>query len=99
MPVRKNPFYITLIVSVFLYSFKAGEEKKNLSQEVDPPFLTISTPWADSVFNTLSQDERIAQLFMVAAYSNRDEKHENELKDLIENYGIGGLIYFQGGPV
>ncbi len=36
---------------------------------------------------------------MVAAYSNRDAKHEKELLELVKRYKIGGLIFFQGGPV
>jgi beta-N-acetylhexosaminidase len=55
--------------------------------------------WVDSVFQSLSADQRLAQLFMVAAYSNRDEKHLKQLDTLVSQYGIGGLIYFQGGPV
>lgn len=56
-------------------------------------------PWVDSVFNALTLDERIAQLFMVAAYSNRDEAHVKEIGNLIREYHIGSLIFFQGGPV
>ena len=63
-----------------------------------PPFLASPTPWADSVFSTLTLDERIAQLMMVAAYSNKDAKHEAEIERLITNRNIGGLIFFQGGP-
>lgn len=55
--------------------------------------------WVDSVFLSLSPEERIAQLFMVAAYSNRDTQHTNEITDLICEYNIGGLIFFKGGPV
>ncbi len=55
--------------------------------------------WVDSVLNTLDEDARIGQLFMVAAYSNRDNSHLNELRKLVKNQGIGGLIFFQGGPV
>lgn len=54
--------------------------------------------WVDSVFNALTPEERLGQLFMVAAYSNRDEKHYKEIDELIESYNIGGLIFFQGGP-
>lgn len=64
-----------------------------------PFYALTNTHWADSVFQTLSPDERIAQLFMVAAYSNKDKKHVDEIKDLVTNYHIGGLIFFQGGPV
>lgn len=57
-----------------------------------------STPWADSVLTTLSLEEKIGQLFMVAAYSNRDAAHEAELNGMISQNHIGGLIFFQGGP-
>jgi beta-N-acetylhexosaminidase len=48
---------------------------------------------------SLSPDERIAQLMMVAAYSNRGEEHRSEILQLIKEHKIGGLIFFQGGPV
>jgi beta-N-acetylhexosaminidase len=65
----------------------------------DPPFMDGKFQWADSLFNSLTAEERIAQLFMVAAYSNRDQEHVDEIVDLVSNYNIGGLIFFQGGPV
>ena len=67
---------------------------------VPPPFAEESwySHWADSVMETLSPSERVAQLFMVAAYSNRGPGHSYELSRLIEQEGIGGLIFFQGGP-
>ncbi|TGE15215.1 serine hydrolase [Hymenobacter elongatus] len=48
---------------------------------------------------TLTPDQRVAQLFMVAAYSNRKRIDEDSISTLIQQYGIGGLIFFQGGPV
>ena len=63
-----------------------------------PVFLQGEHTWADSLMSTLSLDERIAQLFMVAAYSNKGAAHVNEIKKLVEEYHIGGLIFFQGGP-
>jgi len=64
-----------------------------------PAFLERPSPWADSVFATLNLDQRIAQLMMVAAYSNKDGKHADEIERLVRDYNIGGLIFFQGGPV
>ena len=64
-----------------------------------PAFLEASAPWADSMLTTLSLDERIAQLMMVAAYSNKGRDHERQIEDLIRQRNIGGLIFFQGGPV
>ena len=44
-------------------------------------------------------NEKVGQLFMVAAYSNRDSIHTQSIKKLIAEYKIGGLIFFQGGPL
>ncbi|MFM9057145.1 MAG: glycoside hydrolase family 3 N-terminal domain-containing protein [Bacteroidota bacterium] len=65
-----------------------------------PPYLTKdSRQWADSVLASLDQKGRIAQLFMVDAFSNKDSMHIREIDSLVLNHGIGGLIFFQGGPV
>ena len=55
--------------------------------------------WVDSVMNSLTLREKIAQLFMVAAYSNRDQEHVDEIMELVTEQRIGGLCFFQGGPV
>ncbi|WP_371415936.1 glycoside hydrolase family 3 N-terminal domain-containing protein [Pontibacter sp. SGAir0037] len=55
--------------------------------------------WVDSVYNSLTPDQRIGQLFMVAAYSNKDEKHFREIDALVRNQGVGGVMFMQGGPV
>lgn len=55
--------------------------------------------WVDSVYNTLALEEKFGQLFMVAAYSNKDFAHYNAIDKLIQENKIGGLIFFQGGPV
>jgi beta-glucosidase-like glycosyl hydrolase/CubicO group peptidase (beta-lactamase class C family) len=80
--------------------FSKGEidEKWLIPEKIDPAYLDISDQWVDSVFETLSEDEKIAQLLMVAAYSNRDDNHKQEISKLIKKYNIGGLIFFQGGP-
>ncbi|MBN2756353.1 MAG: serine hydrolase [Bacteroidales bacterium] len=82
-------FFFTLI---YLFSFQTAN-----SQKVNK-FLNYKTTWADSVFNSLNNDEKIAQLFMVAAYSDKNKNHPEKISELIKNYKIGGLIFFQGGP-
>lgn len=54
--------------------------------------------WVDSVFRRLTPEQRIAQLMIVEAFSNKGPKHEADVLHLIRRYGIGGLIFFQGGP-
>lgn len=65
---------------------------------------TASSLWADSVYKTLTNDERIGQL-MVVRLSTIDGKSkkvtffEKEVDSLIQRYNIGGICVFQGSPV
>nr|MCS5664186.1 hypothetical protein [Flavobacteriales bacterium] len=34
---------------------------------VEPPYMRMESPWADSLIQSMSLDEKIGQLFMVAA--------------------------------
>ena len=54
--------------------------------------------WADSVLATMPIEDKLGQLFMVAAYSNKGPEHEAMLKNLVTKEKIGGFIFFQGGP-
>ena len=64
-----------------------------------PSFLKANPRWVDSVFNALTPDQRIAQLMMVAGYSNRNRRYEDSLMRLIQTYKVGGVVFFQGGPI
>ena len=46
----------------------------------------------------MTQEEKIAQLIMVAAYSNKGDNHKEEITKLVEDYKIGGLMFLQGSP-
>ena len=81
-----------LFFLLFLFPYYSYSQDK-------PVFLADSSTWVDSVMSTLSEAERIGQLFMVAAYSNKSESHKNHIIKLIEDYKIGGLMFLQGGPL
>jgi beta-N-acetylhexosaminidase len=59
--------------------------------------------WADSVFNTLNDDQRIAQLMVVRmsapGTNGKAVIYDTQVRDLINKYNIGSLCVFQGGPV
>ncbi|MEE2699741.1 MAG: glycoside hydrolase family 3 N-terminal domain-containing protein [Bacteroidota bacterium] len=85
--------------SFLLLSFLVIYSHLALAQSLwNSVFHNTETQWVDSIFSTLSEEERIAQLFMVAAYSNKDEKHKDEISSLVQNYKIGGLMFLQGSP-
>lgn len=55
--------------------------------------------WVDSIYQNLSENDRIAQLIMVAAFSNRDSAHFKEIECAVAEQKVGGLIFFKGFPV
>ncbi|MER3497487.1 MAG: serine hydrolase [Chitinophagaceae bacterium] len=55
--------------------------------------------WVDSVFNSLSKEEKIAQLMVIRAHSNLGDDHVKQVTELIKKYNVGALCFFQGGPV
>jgi len=73
--------------------------KKTVADPVPEPVEVLPySHWVDSVFASLTLDEKIGQLFMVSAYSNKRETEYRELENLIRKHNIGGVLFFQGGP-
>lgn len=93
--MKRSLFLPALCIAGTLSMGSVGPSTQRAS---DPVFLQKPTPWADSVFAALDLDGRIAQLMMVAAYSNRDAKHVSEIEAMVKDRRVGGLIFFQGGP-
>ncbi|MBI3511931.1 MAG: serine hydrolase [Bacteroidetes bacterium] len=83
-----------------VFAFPAKGFFSTANDTLDPPFYNEKNiAWVDSVMKKLTPDERIGQLFMVAAWSNKDAKHIADITAQVKNNKIGGLIFMQGGPV
>lgn len=85
---------IYVLSILLLFSFEG-------SAQVRKPFIeSLNEPnhWVDSVFKKLNRRERIAQLFMIRAHTNRGKKFEDSVANIIKREKIGGLVFFQGGP-
>jgi beta-N-acetylhexosaminidase len=60
--------------------------------------------WVDSVFKTLSDDQKIAQLIVVRLSSidltsRKVTFYDKEVEDAVRKYDVGGICLFQGGPI
>jgi beta-N-acetylhexosaminidase len=55
--------------------------------------------WVDSVFQTLSFEAKIGQLIMMPVNGYAEAGEKKRIENLITNYGIGGIVFTQGGPV
>ncbi len=60
--------------------------------------LTKEDLWVMKQMEDMSLDQKIGQLFMIRAFSKKDQSHYKEIEKLIKEYHIGGLCFFQGSP-
>lgn len=98
MNQSKSYYFIGIfIISVTLFSFIFPSPFSSEKVKAFQP-MNDAQKWVDSVFNGLTEDQRTAQLFMVAAYSKQGVQPEAKIEKLIKEYHIGGLIFMQGGP-
>lgn len=66
----------------------------------NPAFLKFTCDqWVDSLMKKLTLEQKIGQLFMIQAYSNKKNQQIDELIKLISQFQVGGIIFMQGGPV
>ena len=84
---RLNLFLIILVSQSFLCQY----QPKNLANSD----LRKANKWVDETYNALSQTERLGQLFIVALYTNKDEAHISQIRNIVLNDKIGGLILMQ----
>jgi beta-glucosidase-like glycosyl hydrolase/CubicO group peptidase (beta-lactamase class C family) len=88
---------------VILTNIPSKTANSVIDDKINKPTLfelpAAGTKWVDSVYAAMNLDERLGQLFMLAAYSNKDSLHIKAIDKLIQENKIGGLIFFQGGPV
>lgn len=89
-----NPFSSSILIALSsALVFIAAHDNRpfaNLSQSID----FQEEKWVDSVFNALSEEERLGQLFMLRAHSDLDTSYERRVEDLVRKYKPGGLCFF-----
>ena len=104
--------FATLLFSVFLLSASSACIKPEEPDQGDEPqkqseaeqkkhleYVKKRDLWADSVLKTMTEAEKIGQLFMIAGYSNKGEAHAKATEYLIKQHHIGGMIMMQGAPI
>lgn len=93
---------LILILSVFaIYTINAQitSTPEFTDDQVQPTDTSETIVDVDSLMNSMTLDEKIGQLFMVRAYgqfSNDRQLEYLRLKELITDYNVGGVIFFQG---
>ena len=89
----KNVKSQIVFILILLFSLKitAQYQPKNLSQTD----LKKANAWVNTTYQNLSQDEKLGQLFIVALYTNKGEDYISNVRNIVNNEKIGGLILMQ----
>src|ERR1700733_12649845 len=87
---------LTTLGFLFISGFSSAQPRGKSKQ---PDNTAARNHWVDSVYDKLTGEERIGQLFMVAAYSGGKNYNEEQVTKLINDHQVGGLIFMQGGPI
>ncbi|HKL30882.1 MAG TPA: glycoside hydrolase family 3 N-terminal domain-containing protein [Tangfeifania sp.] len=81
----------------FLLFFFAGIVSQ--LKAADPPFLQLlKDQWVEKQMDSLTFEERVAQLMMVTVYPNQSEAAKNAMIELIKKHNPGGILVMQGNP-
>lgn len=88
----KRTLLCTTILLV-LASLPLRAAEPHLLQKVDRQKME---QWADSVFNALTPEERIAQLFVITVRNSDTPQNRQALQRLVQNLKIGGLLFDAG---
>jgi beta-N-acetylhexosaminidase len=90
--LMRKIYLLPILLLTYLVAFS--------QERIRPPFFQYEKDhWVDSVFYSLSIDQKIGQLIMVPAYSNKGQSHIQQIIKYIKENKIGGVITMQGGPV
>lgn len=89
----------TLLCLSFLIISQQIQQSGEMSYAPKSDYGTESARiWVDSVYDHMTMDERIGQLMMVRAHSDKGAEHIASVEKLITDYHVGSLCFFQGTP-
>lgn len=89
----KKTVYISILV-VSVYCEALAQQRATFI-----PFINSEHAWVDSVFRTLTNRDKVAQLFMVRAHSDLGQRYIDSVAGVVQREQLGGIVLFQGGPV
>ncbi len=85
--------------ALFMASLLAACGSKSTAPQPAPEkadYTVMAQKWADSVANTLSDQELIGQLVMPAMYADADSAAIKKLKYYIDSLHLGGILLLKG---
>ncbi len=91
----RSRFLLLLLSCWFSVMVAIAQTTTNLMRQVDRDRMEH---WVDSVFDSMSYDERIGQLFMIIANPTTDNRNIQRLTKYVNEIKIGGILFHKGNP-
>jgi beta-N-acetylhexosaminidase len=85
--------YIIVTILLFVTSLANAQQPGFIES------INQQNRWVDSVYDKLSRKNRIAQLIFVRAHTNLGKRYADSVAKVIKKERLGGVVFFQGGPV
>ncbi len=82
-----------LVLAAILTAFSVSAVKTNFVKKAD---MKAAQRWVDSVYNSLSERQRIAQLVFPKFIPTQGQNSVETLKKLVEKGEVGGLLFTEG---
>ncbi|NDW08140.1 glycoside hydrolase family 3 N-terminal domain-containing protein [Dysgonomonas sp. 520] len=90
----KRYFASALIIFTSVFGFaQTNKIVPNMEKKADQKKMNA---WVDSVFNTMTLDQKIGQMIVVAFNANNSDVNKKKLLSLINNQYVGGIIFRKG---
>jgi beta-glucosidase-like glycosyl hydrolase len=94
----KNTLAISFLILLSYVPLQMGGDAQLIEKEASLPSKKAEVEWVNAMYDSMTEDERLGQLIVVRAHSNKGESHAHEVEDLIKKYHVGGMTFFQGTP-
>ncbi|MGE6218420.1 glycoside hydrolase family 3 protein [Nubsella zeaxanthinifaciens] len=91
--MNKRFIYAIAVISLFTCATAKAQQPSYIE------LLKQQPKWVDSVFKKLSTKHKIAQLLFVRAHTNLSKAYQDSVGKVIKRQKLGGVVFFQGGPV
>jgi beta-glucosidase-like glycosyl hydrolase/CubicO group peptidase (beta-lactamase class C family) len=89
----RQVYLLSFIFTITLLGYSQNTRNPLLSDDVES-----QKKWVDSIYDSMTLEERVGQLYMVQVMSNQDTATKRKVVEIIKKHRIGGVIYSNGGP-
>lgn len=86
--------YLSLLLPLIMLSLPM--QRVNATGDPVPWLRYLDDRRVDSIINTMTVREMIAQLIWVPAWAGDPDDNFSQVEELVVRYGIGGVIFFEG---